>query len=341
MERSKIQKLADELSNYVISSTNRIQPYMTIYGENKKTGEKVAKSLTLGKDKSMDELTRILNSYLDNLKKYIRKEISVKEFANDGADHRFLYKIIDESDWDVTNQLFNLFKKKDGSTHLSELLNKKKYINVYFIVELNLDQSGNKKILLFKSISQNYVGKKNRFYVSLFSEKLQLKFIDNKRDLVLDDNFEIAALIDTSEKDEKPISFFFIQKRDKFEDLYGYTEKYRQSFNEVRKKLNFIDWDTVKQTDKVEKNCYSVSIFDKLDECMDILITDLKSNESNEIKEVFSSKKINYEIDKNKLRIYPSGNRDLNVVLKMLRDELATTYMLKRKVLGSDFEELN
>src|SRR5665648_1013259 len=95
--------------------------------------------------------------------------------------------------------------------------------------------------------------KKNRFTISPYSERQKIKFIDNKKELLLDEKFEITAFINNSQ------CFFFITDRKKFEDLYGYHEIYKNAYDNLAESLDFIDWSNAQPTISLIRNCYTIA----------------------------------------------------------------------------------
>lgn len=238
---------------------------------------------------------------------------------------------MDEEDLNITNKIIST----NVTAKFSEFLKPDKYKNNFFCVELNLDDTGDKKIILLKSISRSHYVK-DKISIKLYSSVQKVSFID-KKDLIIDENFEITAFVSDTEK-----PFFFIQNRKKFEDLFGYHEKYEKAYHTISKKLDFVNWDKAKASLPVKRNCYTISQFDKLDECISQLKEKLIDPEDNGIKQAFASKNIHYVVNKNKsLQILPQNTNELRAILKIIKDGVAKTYLLGRNVLGSDFEELS
>ena len=160
------------------------------------------------------------------------------------------FKVMDEDDFNKTN---GISTTNEVTNDFTDFLKPNKFKNAFFIIEINLNESGSKKIILLKSVSQVYYAKKNKYTVSLFDERQGIKFIDSKKDLLLDENFEITAFIDNSQ------SFFFITDRKKFEDLYEYHERYKNAYDVLTESLDFIDWSNAHVTIPVMRNCYSIA----------------------------------------------------------------------------------
>jgi len=339
MGKEKIERIVQELDDYVISPS--IQPYLSIYGENiKNPDEKCSVSLSISSKEDFDEIIKIINDYSTNVKKFVHGEITVKDLSEGEGDSQFIHKIMDDYDLQKTEEITN---SNCTGYKVIDFLKFNKFKNVFLLIELNLNENPEKKIILLKSITQNYAGKKNKFCLSsLFNNTQKIKFVDNKKDIILNSNFEIAAFINKSETgDLLEDSFIFIQKREKFEDLYGYHHQYEEAYSMVTKTVNFIDWSKAKPTLQLKRKCYSIANFERLEESINCLKNDLTSSTDNDIKNAFSSMGINYEIDKKgKLSILPNGTKELKALLKVIMDEVAKTSLLGRNVLGSNFEEI-
>lgn len=331
MPKENIRKIVDELDNYIISD-RRIEPLVFLYGM-QKSEDNICKikNLSISSSKSQGELIKVIQSYRTNVTKYIDGEFDFKSLENAEDDSGLFYKAMDEDDLYNTMQLLNTINEADDFT---DFLKPSKFKNPFFIVEIDLDESGNKKIILFKSVGQTFYGKKNRFSISLFSERQQIKFIDNKKDLLLDENFELAAFIDNSQ------SFFFIVNRKKFEDLYEYHEIYENAYDALTENLDFIDWSNATPTTSVIRNCYTIANFVRLEECVIKLKTELSSSNDNTVKRALKSKRIEYIIEDGKLEILPQNTSQLKALLNIVKDQVAKTCLLDRDVIGSDFEEL-
>ncbi|MCZ7405789.1 MAG: hypothetical protein O8C67_12800 [Candidatus Methanoperedens sp.] len=113
---------------------------------------------------------------------------------NNSDDGGLAYKIMDETDLNKTDHISDAVE----TDKIIDFLNTNKFENVFFIIEINLNDSGDKKIILLKSVSQTYYVKKNHFIFNLFDERQRIKFLNNKEYLLLDENFEIAAFVDNS-----------------------------------------------------------------------------------------------------------------------------------------------
>ena len=338
MERHKIQKIVDEIDKYNIRR-NRIPPYVAIYGEDAKNPKrKITKYLNFSSNKSNEEFIKVLNSFSENIKKYIHGDVTLINLENDNDGNNFIYKKIDEQDMEKIGEFT---KSSDTKVKLTDFLDYNKFVNVFFIVEINLDESVKKKILLFKSISSNYKAKQNKYSSKLFKDSVEINFINVKNDLILDANFEITAFIDTSNDDNLINSFFFIQNRTKFENLYKYHERYENAYSALTEKMDFIEWSLVESSIPLKRLCYNIANFDSLETCIENLIINLTAHENNDIKRAFSSKKIKYEIDeKGNLKIIPENKQQLKSLLKIIKDNLAKTCLLGRNVLGANFEEI-
>ena len=194
MSREDIGKLEKELHHYIISS-GRIEPLITLYGKEKKGGIGKIINLSISSESSLLELIKILTSYREILFNYIEGGFDFKDL-NNGEDGGLIFKIMNENDLNRTNLIF----KANEINNINDFLNTNKFENVFFIIKINLNESGDKKIILLKSISQTYSAKKNSFSVFLksFDDRERIKFLSNKEYLILDENFEITALVDNS-----------------------------------------------------------------------------------------------------------------------------------------------
>ncbi len=322
--------MTKELHHYTISGKS-IEPLVFLYGKEKKEGGiwKI-KSLSISSEDSQSELVKILNSYREKVDNYIDGESDLKDL-NNGGDGGLFYKIMDEADLKKTKRI----SATDIETkNITDFLKTNIFKDVFFIIEINLNESGDKKIILLKSVSQRFYVKKNWFAVSLFDDRQRIKFLNNKKDLILDESFEIAAFIDNSQ------SFFFITDRNKFEDLYEYHERYEEAHDVLTKRLDFIDWSSAKATIPVLRSCYSIANFVRLDQCILKLKTELTSADNNTIKKALKAKEIEYIVKNGNIEIIPQNTSHLKALLKIITDRVAKTCLLDREVIGSDFEEL-
>ncbi len=417
MSREDIGRLEKELYHY-ISSSGMIEPLVTIYGKEKKGGVWKTKNLSISSEESQLELIKILKSYRQIVFDYMEGGSNIKDLNNSDDDNGWFCKIMDETDLKRTNRISDAVETKD----ITDFLKPNKFENVFFIIEINLNESGREKIILLKSISQTYYVKKNQYYVNFWDGRQGIKFLNNKEHLLLDDNFDITAFVDNSylfswnkihgndnsrlieflkqyfgldwietAKIEKidsdntikvyteknfvsislnakktkvslkiddgrtdefnariengelniyPHSFFFITNSKKFEDLYEYHEKYKNAYDALKKGMDFIDWSNAKATAAVQRNCYNIFNFVRLEECVSKLKTELTSADDNPIKTALKAKKIAYKVENGNIKISPEGPQQLRALLKIIKDGVAKTCLLDRNVIGSDFEEL-
>jgi hypothetical protein len=213
-----IFKVTERLGNY-IQSTNQIEPFIFIYGEKEDTKKCEIRQLGISSNIDILELKELLKILNAKFHSYIEIEEKIKSFDESGDFEGLFYKFMNKSDLERTRSLPLCV---DNKTDFNEFT-KTKYSNVYLIIELNLDENGEKKLLLFKSVKKHYSIKsarvKNFFSVPLFDQDKthKIKFIDSQSQLILDDNFEIIAFInesvEISDKPNKDLedSFFIIR----------------------------------------------------------------------------------------------------------------------------------
>ena len=158
MSREDIGKLEKELQRYIISS-DIIEPLVTIYGKEKKGGIWKTKDLSISSEESQFELIKILKSYRQIVFDYMESGVNIKELNNSDDDNGWFCKIMDETDLNKTNHIADAVETDD----IIDFLNTNKFEKVFFIIEINLNESGDKKIILLKSVSQTYYVKKNHF----------------------------------------------------------------------------------------------------------------------------------------------------------------------------------
>ncbi|MDA0525154.1 hypothetical protein [Methanococcoides alaskense] len=336
MERAKIELIYDELKNYIISSS-RIPPYVTIVGEEIKSGNKKTSAFTIASENDFDEFIKILNGFSLNINGYIQGSLNIAELKGDDKDSGFFYKKVDEFDLETLIQLTNS-SLIDPDIKVVDFLKPSRFKHVFLVIELNLDEASSKKLVLFKGISQNYYTAKNKFTLSPYNENhsLKVKYLDNKKDIIFDDNFEIAAYLD-----DMNASFIFVQNRRKFEDLFGYHEKYEDAYSMLSSKLDFIEWGKTEPTLYIKRYCYSISNYERVEECIEFMLQDLRSKEDNEIKMAFTSKKIEYNVKTDgQVHIIPENPTQLKALLYIINDGVAKTCLLGRNVMGTKFEEL-
>jgi len=329
LPKENIKKIVEALENYIISN-NRIEPFVFLYGEEKNEGNIAKiKDLSISSPESQKELIKIIQVYCNKVNAYIEGENNFQNL-NDNSDSGLFFKIMDQNDLNKTKRLLTTV---DTAEDFTDFL-KSKFKNSFFITEINLDQSDDKKIILLKSVGQTFYAKKNRFTISPYSERQKIKFIDNKKELLLDEKFEITAFINNSQ------CFFFITDRKKFEDLYGYHEIYKNAYDNLAESLDFIDWSNAQPTISLIRNCYTIANFVRLDECVSKLKAELTSINDNSIKIALKSKGIEYMVEDGNVQLFPQNTPELKALLKIIKDGVAKTCLLDRNVLGSDFEEL-
>ena len=143
-----ISKMVRELHSYIISN-RKIEPLVFLYGIEK--GISKIKELGISTNDSQSELLKILESYREDINGYILGEFDYQEFKDEDDNGPF-YKIMDKEDLDKTNKILSTRTEADN---IIDFL-KPKFKNVFFIIEINLNESGSKKIILLKSKSKNF-----------------------------------------------------------------------------------------------------------------------------------------------------------------------------------------
>lgn len=230
-----------------------IEPLVTLYGKEKKGGIWKTKNLSISSEESQLELIKILKSYHQIVFDYMEGGFNIKDLNKSDDDSGWFYKIMNETDLRRTNRISDAVETKD----IHDFLKTNKFENVFFIIEINLNQSGDKKIILLKSISQTYYVKKNQYSINFWDDRQRIKFLNNKDYLLLDDNFDITAFVDGS--------YLFSWNKIPGNDSYRLTEFLKQHFG--------LDWVETAKIEKIdsdntikictEKNFLSISINDK------------------------------------------------------------------------------
>ncbi len=279
MSRGDIGKLEKELYHYIISSGMN-EPLVTLYGKEKKGGIWKTKNLSISSKDSQLELIKILKSYREIVSDYMEGGFNIKDLNND--DGGWFYKIMDETDLNRTNRISDAVETKD----IIDFLNTNKFENVFFIIKINLNESGDKKIILLKSVSQTYYVKKNRYTVNIWDDRQRIKFLNNKEYLLLDENFDITAFVDNS--------CLFSWNKIPGNDSYRLIDFLKQYFG--------LDWIGTAKTEKIdsdntikvytEKNFLSISLNDKKTK-VNLKIDDGRTDE------------FNARTEKGELNIYP------------------------------------
>ena len=334
MTRDKIKKITEELDNY-FTTTVKVEPLIYLYGEEGE-GEDYAvkiKPLSIQDQKSVPNLLKVMQEYSARIKRFIEGGDSLKDLEKDDDSKAFFYKQMDLHDSKLTKDLSS---NVNDSLNFSDFIKPNKYKNAFFVIEISLDQSRNKKIILLKSVIPTYYAKKSKCLISPFDDTQKVRFLNKEKEIIFDSDFDISAFVDTTG------SFFFITDRKKFEDLYKYHDKYESAYEELSKKIDFIDWNTPAITLTTKRSCYSIvsGFGDKLVECVKKVKYNLKSADSNDIKKALNGRNIRYVVNVDDVRILPQTTSDLRYVLKIIKDGIATTHLLERTVIGSDFEEI-
>ena len=336
MHTDELKMLLQELSNYIISDS-KINPYICLYGEeNNPQNSKKLINYAISSEDSFDELTKILNGFKERINKYIHSGNAVNDLKHD-SDDKLTYHKMDEKDFEITHAIMNA---NDSNIKFADFLKPGKLKNTFLIIELDLDEVGRKKLLLCRSISQNYYSAKNhKFSLTIsYNKNPKITFIDKKKDLLISDNFDIVAFIDDENHDS---SFIVIQNIKKFEDLYRYHERYDDAYNKLSETLDFVKWNNITPSLSLKRKCYEIANFNDFEECVEQLKTDLLSKENNDIKRAFSSKGLEYFTgEKGELIIVPVSKTDIKSLLMIIKDGVAKTALLHRSVLGSNYEVL-
>ncbi len=123
MSREDIGKLEKELHHYIISS-GRIKPLITLYGKEKKGGIWKIINLSISSEGSLLELVKILKSYREILFNYIEGGFDFKDL-NNGDDGGLICKIMDETDLNRTDLIFNASE----INNINDFLNTNKFEN--------------------------------------------------------------------------------------------------------------------------------------------------------------------------------------------------------------------
>ena len=291
------------------------------------------KPLSTQDKESFPNLLKVMQEYSNRTKRFIEGGDSLKDIEKDDDDKAIFYKQMDDYDLKRTKSLSS---NSNDLLNFSDFIKPNKYKNTFFVIEINLDQAGNKKIILLKSVIPTYYAKKSKWSISLFDDTQKVRFLDKQREIIFDSDFDISAFVDTTG------SFFFITDRKKFEDLYQYHDKYEDAYEELSKKIDFIEWNIPDITLTTKRSCYSIvsGFGDKIVECIDKVKQNLKSDGSNDIKKALKSRSIRYSVNGNDIRIGPQTTSELRYVLKIIKDGIAKTHLLERTVIGSDFEEI-
>jgi len=269
LSREDIGKLEKELYHYIIS-IGMIEPLVTLYGKEKKGGIWKTKNLSISSEESQLELIKILKSYRQIVFDYMEGGFNIKDLNNSDDDGGWFYKIMNETDLKRTNRISDAVETKD----IIDFLKTNKFENVFFIIEINLNESGDKKIILLKSISQTYYVKKNQYSINFWDDRQRIKFLNNKDYLLLDDNFDITAFVDNS--------CLFSWNKIHGNDNFRLIEFLKQYFG--------LDWIGTAKIEKIdsdntikvytEKNFLSISLNDKKTK-VNLKIDDGRTNEFN------------------------------------------------------------
>jgi len=332
MSKEKVGTIGSELEGY-INSQERVEPLPYLYGELTLDSDllKMVKDLSISSRNGLEELNKIISRFAQKVENYVEGEQEFKDIENDNGNNGVFFKIANNED---LTKLNNLSVNDGENVDYYDYL-KGKYKNNFFVVEINLDDSGNKKIILFRALTPTFYAKKSKFIISPFSSRRKIDFVDNKKTLILDENFDIAAFINSQGE-----SFFFITNRKRFEDLFDYREKYDDAYTTLTTNLNFVQWSEEEPSLHTKRTCYSIANFSRLDECVTLVKERLSSNEDNSTKKALKSKGINFSVDNGELMVFPQGTRETLALLKIMKDGVAKTDLLRRNVLGGDFEEL-
>lgn len=334
MSREKIQQICENLDRYHNPSNtgSRVEPLLFLHGKERTEGEELRiRDITLTNDSDLTEVLNIISKFSNALRGFVDNEHH--EFDNFLDSDRLSGTFYHPMTSDEMTYLLSFDTSIDTNVEFGDFL-KNKLKNKFWILNINLNESGTERILLMKSIKNQYYVKK-KFIFNPFNRRKKVRVIDNKKDFILDENFEICAYIDESNIEN---SFFFITDKKKFEDLFGYHRRYEEAYNDISSRLNFIDWSNTESTLAIQRKCYRLNNFSQLNECISKIQADLQAEGENASKRAFRAKRIVFSQEGDNIRITPSDTRRLRSLLKILTDGIAKTHLLGREGIAGDFE---
>ncbi|MFA0821469.1 MAG: hypothetical protein ACC612_01085 [Methanomethylovorans sp.] len=334
MHKDKVETLLQQISNYAISKC-RINPFICLYGEENDGKESIKSNhYAIDSINSFEEIIKMLTGYKDRINKYIYSGKSVDELKS-GSESKLLFHKMNEQDFEMT---LSFIRKNNEKCNFDDFLKPNKFKNSFLIIEIDLDSSNQKKLLFLKSIPQNYYSAKHHNFsiTSVYNNNPKITFINRKRDLLLSDEFEMVAFLDNKNPDT---SFFIIQNIDRFEELYRYLRRYTEAYDKLSKMLDFVEWKNVEPSPSAKKKCFELMNNEFFEECIHQLKINLASKEDNQIKKAFFSKQIKYYVDnEGNIKIVPQSKNELKALLRIINDEVASTALLHRSVIGSNYE---
>ncbi|MFW9877006.1 MAG: hypothetical protein ACFFG0_28260, partial [Candidatus Thorarchaeota archaeon] len=96
-----------------------------------------------------------------------------------------------------------------------------------------------------------------------------------------------------------------------------------------------------KETIPLQRKCYLIKNFNKLDECILKLKSALKTSDDNSVKRAFKSKNLDFEIISKSIKIKPKNTVQIKALMKIIYDGIVKTTLLGREGLTTAIEEFD
>lgn len=340
MSVEKVQALSQEILNY-LESRNAVQPSVYLFGRKKTdtSKESQVKHLSITDDNDLVRLKKILKRIAMDINRSIEDEISIGTIE-ETYKREFLFARMRLADYDIVQTFYNA----ESNLPVNEFMMRSKLINTFFVIEIKLNESGSKKIIILKKIVGKYKVNNSKWAMlaTIFDNKtLKVNIIDDNHDMIFDENFDIIAYVDTSSSNppfNSDESFFFIMNRDNFENLFNYHDLYLSTYNEVVEKLSCVAWNPDIKSNAFYRDCYRLSQYPQADEAIEQFIKHLSSPRSNITKKALEKNAIQFEGTDGDLRVSPTTVKQHRELLKILRNGLAKTVLVKNDVIIGDRE---
>lgn len=277
----------------------------------------------------------VLESYAKNYLDRLRDDIEEDDLHNwddDYPENSILFKNFDDIQGDFYRERHN-FRLIDNDDFL-----KKQYQLRFFNIELPIDDT--QSIHLHQYISSSYQSSLENAIVKLGKENEdteRIKIIDFTNSFTLNYDFDFVSFHD---QDNINNCFTLISKLKPFEKLHSYVGRYKEAYNEV---ANFecVDLSNLADTEDCWRKCASLLKYEDRMSCMEDLKADLLSTEPTLPKDFLKEKGIKWGIVNGTPILTPENPRQLKIIIKILSDKLAQTYLRHRNGLSGHFEEFS
>jgi len=310
--REKLELVCNELEAF-LSREKWIPVYTFLIGKKNDVHYKI--------DVSNNERNTISNikTILEEICLRIRRDydyFDVTDWTNSGFAKTIFYKTLTEEEFD--------FLFRNTSFRVGDKTNfiKGRYKKRYFIFEIRLDESGNKRLMFVQDVRHNYKAKM-KFHWNIFDDRVPLEVLRNSEGFTLNADYSFLVMVEDVSRIK---GFIIIKKRQPFEDLMDYYGDYNSCYVQVSQ-LDCVDFSRILPTPDLKRRCYQLVHNRNFRALVDRFIEYLNSEQPNEIKDVLHSKGIDYEPRGQGYVIIPNNVIQARLCLRMLNDGTVKTIL--------------